>query len=101
MFILNYDQKKLDEFEKLSQQEKNKHFININKWFIKDEEKELEVLGGYDVKEKKVITLDEFNILAQLPTKDILLAQMAIVFTMPIKKLMFALNSRKEQIEAQ
>ena len=63
--------------------------------------KELEVLGGYDVKEKKVITLDEFNILAQLPTKDILLAQMAIVFTMPIKKLMFALNSRKEQIEAQ
>ena len=42
MFILNWDQKRVDEFEKLSQQEKNKHFININKWFIKDAEKELE-----------------------------------------------------------
>ena len=72
--------------------------------FAKDlagEEKELKILGGYDIKEKKVITIDEFNILAKLPTKDILLAQLAIVFTMPIKKLMFALNSRKEQIEAQ
>tara|TARA_Y100000310_G_scaffold338983_1_gene430205 strand:- start:2055 stop:2564 length:510 start_codon:yes stop_codon:yes gene_type:complete len=65
------------------------------------EEKELNVLGGYDLKDKKIITLDEFNILAKLPTKEVLLAQVAIVFTMPIKKLMFALNSRKEQLETQ
>jgi len=42
MFVLNCNQKKLDDFEKLSQQEKNKHYININKWLIKNEEKELE-----------------------------------------------------------
>ena len=57
------------------------------------------ILGGFNLKDKKVIESEEFIILAKLPSREILLAQIAIAFTMPMKKLMFVLNSRKEQLE--
>lgn len=61
--------------------------------------KVLTVLGGFDLKDNREITAQEFVILAKLPSREILLAQIAIAFSMPIKQLAYALNSRKEQLE--
>ncbi len=59
----------------------------------------LNILGGFDIKESKIISAEEFKILAKLPTREVLLSQLAISFIIPIKQLMFALNGRKEQLE--
>lgn len=71
--------------------------------FSKDLEKQNRkfiVLGGYNMKEGKEITLSEFNVLATLPSRETLLAKLAIVFSMPIRQFAFALNARKEQLES-
>jgi len=55
-------------------------------------EKVFVVLGGYDVFENKEVNVAEFAILAKLPSREILLAQLASVFAMPMKKLAYALS---------
>ena len=62
--------------------------------------KDLKILGGFDLLENKNITSEEFIKIAKLPNKEILLAQIAIMLTMPIKKVMIALNElgRAEKI---
>ncbi len=56
------------------------------------------ILGAIDLQTKKAITKEEFERIAKLPAREILLAQIAIVLQMPMKKLAIALNSRKEQL---
>ncbi len=56
------------------------------------------ILGAIDLQTKKAITKEEFERIAKLPTREILLAQIAIVLQMPMQKLAIALNSRKEQL---
>ena len=73
----------------------------INK-FIKElakNKKELKVLSVFDLKNKRAIGLEEFNAIAKLPSKEILLAQVAMMITVPIKKLLIVLNSRKSKLE--
>jgi ribosomal protein L10 len=75
----------------------------INK-FAKDIKKskkgEFEILGAYDMKEKRLIDTKEFNLVATLPSREVLLAQIAMMLTMPIKKIMIGLNERAKQIPA-
>jgi large subunit ribosomal protein L10 len=59
---------------------------------------ELEVIGAYDMTEKRLVDAKEFNLIATLPSKEILLAQIAMMLTMPMKKLMFGLNERAKQV---
>lgn len=61
--------------------------------------KDFKILGAYDVKEKKFFDAAQFAVIAKLPSREVLLAQIAIMLTVPTKKLMIALNSRKEQLE--
>jgi len=67
----------------------------INK-FAKDLKKskkgEFEVLGAYDMKENRLVDAKEFNLVATLPSREVLLAQIAMMLTMPIKKVMFGLT---------
>ena len=60
--------------------------------------KDLKVLGGLDLVNKKSLSADEFMALAKLPSREQLLTQIAVMFTMPVKKLMIAINSRGEQL---
>ena len=75
----------------------------INK-FAKDIKKskkgEFEVLGAYDMKEKRLVDAKEFNLVATLPSREVLLAQIAMMLTMPIKKIMIGLNERAKHISA-
>ena len=70
--------------------------------FIKDlakSKKDLKVLTVFDLKNKKTISVEEFNAIAKLPSREILLAQVAMMLTMPMKKLLVVLNGRKDKLE--
>lgn len=60
--------------------------------------KDLKVLGGFDLIEKKNVSPEEFVIMAKLPSREILLTQIAVMFTMPIKKLIILLNQRAKKM---
>ena len=59
--------------------------------------KELKILGGVDLVTKKEISAAEFVIIAKLPSREVLLTQIAFMLTMPIKKVLVALNERAKQ----
>lgn len=62
--------------------------------------KELKILGGVDIMTKKEITAEEFMIIAKLPSREALLTQIAFMLTMPVKRVMVALNERAKKVEA-
>lgn len=69
--------------------------------FIKDlrrKKKAMNVAAAYDLQERRVINADEFAVIAALPPREILLARVAIVLTMPIKRLMLVLQGREKAI---
>jgi large subunit ribosomal protein L10 len=64
---------------------------------IAKSKKELKILGGVDLVAKKEITSAEFVAIAKLPSRETLLTQIAFMLTMPVKKVMVALNERAKQ----
>ena len=66
---------------------------------LKNTKKEFRVMGAYEAAEKKFFDAAQFTSIAKLPAREVLLAQIAMMLTMPVKKVMVALNSRKEQLE--
>ncbi len=68
---------------------------------LKNSKKEFKILGAYDNQEKRFVDSVQFAVIAKLPAREILLAQIAMMLTMPIKKVMVGLNGRKEQLEKQ
>jgi large subunit ribosomal protein L10 len=71
----------------------------FGKDLLKNTKKEFKILGGYDAQEKKFFDGAAIATIAKLPSREVLLTQIAVMFGMPIKKVMTALNSRKEQLE--
>lgn len=71
--------------------------------FIKDlakNKKDLKVLSVFDLKNNKSVTVEEFTKIAKLPTREALLAQVAMMMTIPVKKLLIVLNSRAEKLKS-
>lgn len=60
---------------------------------------DFKVLGGFNILEKKFIDVNEFNTIANLPSQEVLLAQVVMMLTMPIKQLMFLLQERSKQLQ--
>ncbi len=69
----------------------------FSKTLVKEKKGEFMVLAAYDAAEKRVIDAAEFKVIAALPSREVLLAQIAMMLTMPVKKLMIALNERSKQ----
>ena len=61
--------------------------------------KRIQILGGYDAQEKKFFDGPAVATIAKLPSREVLLTQIAVMLGMTVKKVMTALNSRKEQLE--
>ncbi|MBM3281456.1 MAG: 50S ribosomal protein L10 [Candidatus Harrisonbacteria bacterium] len=69
--------------------------------FVKElekQKKELKVLGGYNFAEKQEITAKDFVTLSKLPTRAVLITQIAFSLSYPVRSLMYALNARKESL---
>jgi large subunit ribosomal protein L10 len=52
------------------------------------------IIGGIDLKEKKFLEADFVKMLGSLPSREVLLSQLAAMFTIPIKKLLVILNEK-------
>jgi large subunit ribosomal protein L10 len=52
------------------------------------------ILGGFEVKAKKFIEGQEVKQIGQLPSREVLLGQLAFILTVPIKKLLFVMNEK-------
>ncbi len=63
------------------------------------ERKDLKILGGVEIATKKEITAAEFAVIAKLPSREMLLTQIAFMLTMPVKKVMIALGKRAKQTQ--
>ena len=63
--------------------------------FSKDltkEKKNFQILGNYDLENKVFMTADEFTVIAKLPTKEILLAQVVGVMAGTIRAFMYIID---------
>lgn len=63
--------------------------------FAKDlarEKKHFTLLGGYDMAGRKFMSAEEFMVLAKLPSREILLAQVMGMFTISLRQFMFLLG---------
>ncbi len=59
---------------------------------------EFKVLGGWNILKEKFIDINEFNMIAKLPSREVLLAQIAIMLTMPMKQFMSILQERAKRL---
>ncbi len=55
------------------------------------------ILGGFDLKDKKFLGGEFVKRIGQLPSREVLLGQLAAMLTVPIKKFMFVLNEKAKQ----
>ena len=69
----------------------------FSKDLIKAKKGDFSVLAAYDSEEKRLIDANEFKVLATLPPREILLAQVAMMLMMPLKQLMMVINERSKQ----
>jgi len=53
---------------------------------------EFKVLGGFDREQQKPVTVAEFNIIARLPSREVLLTQVMSTMQGPLRKFLIALN---------
>lgn len=59
--------------------------------------KDLKILGGLDITNQKEMSAEDFVVIAKLPSREQLLTQIAVMLTMPVKKVMMALNERAKK----
>jgi large subunit ribosomal protein L10 len=55
------------------------------------------ILGGFEIKAKKFIEGKEVKQIGQLPSREVLLGQLAFMLTVPIKKLLFVMNEKAKR----
>ena len=58
---------------------------------------EFAVIAAYDLAEKRLVDANEFKAIATLPPREVLLAQVAMMLTMPLKQLMMVLNEKSKK----
>lgn len=59
--------------------------------------KNLKILGGIDIAAKKEITPAEFAAIANLPSRETLLTQIAFMLTMPVRTVMHAIGEKAKK----
>lgn len=69
---------------------------NFSKPFLRKET--FKILGGFELKDKKFYESKEVKQLGQLPTREVLLGQLAFMLTVPIKKLLFVMNEKSKKV---
>ena len=57
----------------------------------------IKILGAYDLKEKQFLEPNLFKKIALLPSREVLLAQLAGVLTAPIKMVLYILNEKSKR----
>lgn len=66
---------------------------------VKSKKGTFSVLAAYDALDKRVVDANEFKAIATLPSREVLLAQIAMMLTMPLKQMMMTLNERAKKVQ--
>ena len=59
---------------------------------IAKEKKEFKILGAFDIADKKVLTAEEFTVIAKLPSREVLLGMVLGAMTGPLRAFMYLLQ---------
>lgn len=61
--------------------------------------KDFKILGAYNLEEKSFLDADQFTVIAKLPSREVLLAQLVGVMSSPLRAFMYIVNelSKKSQ----
>ena len=59
--------------------------------------KNLKILGGYEVGEKKFIVAEDVSRIGQLPSREVLLGQLVYMLGSPIRSFLFVLNDKSKK----
>ena len=70
----------------------------FSKELVKSKKGDFGVIAAYDSGERRLVDANEFKAIATLPSREILLAQIAMMLTMPLKQMMMALNERSKKL---
>ncbi len=62
--------------------------------FAKQKKDFLKILGGFDMNKKKFIEGADVKRIGQLPSREVLLGQLAQMLTVPIRKFLFVLDQK-------
>lgn len=65
--------------------------------FSKEVKNVFKILGAYDLANKKFFSADEVKFIGQLPSREVLLAQVVSVISAPLRKLLFVLNEKAKR----
>lgn len=65
--------------------------------FSKQHRDKFNILGGYEISEKKFLSGDEIRTLGQLPSREVLLTQLVGMLASPIRSFLFVLNEKAKQ----
>ncbi len=71
----------------------------FSKELTKAKKGEVSVMAAYDFAEKRLVDANEFKAIATLPSREVLLAQVAMMLTMPLKQTMMVLNERAKKVQ--
>ncbi|HXF44352.1 MAG TPA: 50S ribosomal protein L10 [Candidatus Paceibacterota bacterium] len=66
--------------------------------FGKTAEKAMKILGGFNMKDKTFVESGDVIRFGSLPSREVLLAQLAMMLSMPIKMIMHVLNEKGRKI---
>ncbi len=55
------------------------------------------ILGGFNLKEKTFVSAEDVMRYGQIPGREALLGQLAFLFTVPLKKLLFVMDQKSKQ----
>lgn len=69
----------------------------FSKDIVKAKKGQFTVLGAYDAIEKRLVGISEFKVIATLPSREVLLAQIAMMLTIPLKQMMKVLEERSKK----
>ncbi len=67
--------------------------------FSKNHEDTFDILGGYEVLEKRFLLGDEIVALGRLPSRDVLLTQLVGMLASPIRSFLYVLNEKAKQTQ--
>lgn len=67
--------------------------------FAKKNKEGFKILGAYDLIKKEFIDAEKVNFIAQLPSKEIILARLIGMITAPLKMFLLVLQGRAEKIK--
>jgi large subunit ribosomal protein L10 len=60
--------------------------------------KEIKILGGLDIPEKRYLPAEEVIMLGKLPSREVLLAQVVGTIAAPLSSLLYVLKERSKQV---